>query len=145
MNSKKNIINELLVEVFNHIPSIEAEALRKRGVKLSMNEIHVLEAVKKTSEPTMTNISNRLRITVGTLTTSVNRLVQKGYLDRHRELEDKRKVMVSLTKSAVEILKIHDQFHKEMLDAMFKDMNLEEDELFLQSLEKLSEYFKRKY
>jgi len=42
-------------------------------------------------------------------------------------------------------LKIHDQFHKEMLDAMFKDMNLEEDELFLQSLEKLSEYFKRKY
>ena len=110
-----------------------------------MNEIHVLEAVKKTSEPTMTNISNRLRITVGTLTTSVNRLVQKGYLDRHRELEDKRKVMVSLTKSAVEILKIHDQFHKEMLDAMFKDMNLEEDELFLQSLEKLSEYFKRKY
>ena len=145
MESPKKIINELLVEVFNHILSIEAETLRNRGVKLSMNEIHVLEAVTKTSEPTMTNISQRLRVTVGTLTTAINRLVEKGYVKRQRELEDKRKVLVSLTKSAVEVLKLHDEFHEEMLDAVFKDMNLEEDELLLQSLEKLSEYFKRKY
>ena len=43
-----------------------------------MNEVHVLEAIEKTDEPTMTNIAKRLRITVGTLTTSMNRLVEKG-------------------------------------------------------------------
>ncbi len=134
MKSAKKKINELLVEVFNHILSIEGQTLRNRGIKLSMNEVHVLEAIMKTSAPTMTNIARRLRITVGTLTTSTNRLVEKGYTTRHREEEDKRKVIVSLTDKAIEVLKIHDQFHEEMLDAMFDDMKLDEDELLLQSL-----------
>ncbi len=145
MASPKKVINELLVEVFNHILSIEGESLRNKGIKLSMNEIHVLEAIKKTSEPTMTNIARRLRITIGTLTTSVNRLVEKGYATRYGEDEDKRKVFISLTKKANDVLQIHDNFHDEMLDALFSDMKLEEDELLLQSLENLSEYFKNKY
>lgn len=145
MESPKKVINELLVEVFNHILSIEGQTLRQRGVKLSMNEVHVLEAIQKTMKPSMTNIARRLRITVGTLTTSVNRLVEKGYATRYREEEDKRKVLVSLTNNAFKVLKIHEQFHNEMLDAVFADMNLEEDELLLQSLENISEFFKRKY
>lgn len=145
MESPKKVINELLVEVFNHILSIEGHTLRQRGVKLSMNEVHVLEAIQKTEEPAMTNIARRLRITVGTLTTSINRLVEKGYATRYREEEDKRKVLIALTKNAFEVLKIHEEFHNEMLDAVFADMNLEEDELLLQSLGNISEYFKRKY
>ena len=93
----------------------------------------------------MTNIAKRLRITVGTLTTSTNRLVEKGFANRRREEEDKRKVIVGLTSKAHDVLKIHDKFHDEMLDAVFADMKLEEDELLMQSLENLSEYFKNKY
>ncbi len=145
MESPKQVINELLVEVFNHILSIEGQTLRDRGVKLSMNEVHVLEAINKTKVPTMTNIAKRLRVTVGTLTTSTNRLVEKGFAKRHRENEDKRKVIVELTEEAFKVLAIHDQFHNEMLDAVFADMHLEEDEVLLQSLENLSDYFKKKY
>ncbi|MDC0558909.1 MarR family winged helix-turn-helix transcriptional regulator [Candidatus Izimaplasma bacterium] len=145
MDTPKEIINELLVEVFNHILSIEGEALRQRGVKLSMNEVHVLEAITKTEIPTMTNISRRLRITVGTLTTAMNRLVEKGYCKRHREKEDKRKVMITLTEKAIEALGIHNQFHDEMIDATIKDMNLDQDEVLLQSLKNISDYFKNKY
>lgn len=145
MKTAKQVINELLVEVFNHILSIEGETLRNKGITLSMNEVHVLEAISKTEEPTMTNIANRLRVTVGTLTTAMNRLVAKGYASRIREKEDKRKVIVSLTKKGQEVLDIHNQFHEEMLDATFADMKLDEDEVLLQSLENLSEYFKRKY
>ena len=145
MSAAKKVINELLVEVFNHILSIEGSKLKERGVTISMNEMHVLEAVQKTEEPAMSKIARRLRVTVGTLTTSINRLVEKGYVTRKREEEDKRKVIVSLTKKAEAALKIHDNFHEEMLDALFEDMNLEEDEVLLQSLENLSEYFKNKY
>ncbi len=145
MSTAKKVINELLVEVFNHILSIEGSKLKERGVKISMNEMHVLEAIQKTNDPAMSNIARRLRVTVGTLTTSVNRLVEKGYATRKREEEDKRKVMISLTNKAREALKIHEEFHEEMLDALFEDMNLAEDEVLLQSLENLSEYFKNKY
>lgn len=145
MSTAKKVINELLVEVFNHILSIEGSKLKERGVKISMNEMHVLEAIQKTDDPAMSNIARRLRVTVGTLTTSVNRLVEKGYATRKREEEDKRKVIISLTNKAREALKIHEEFHEEMLDALFEDMNLAEDEVLLQSLENLSEYFKNKY
>ncbi|MCD6482190.1 MAG: MarR family transcriptional regulator [Candidatus Izimaplasma sp.] len=145
MESPKKVINELLVEVFNHILSIEGQTLKKRGVKLSMNEVHVLEAIRETNVPTMTNIAKKLRITVGTLTTSINRLVEKGFAKRHREKLDRRKVIISLTNSAFNVLKIHDEFHDEMLDAVFADMNLKEDAVLLQSLENLSDYFKNKY
>jgi len=110
-----------------------------------MNEMHVLEAVKKTKDPSMSNIAGRLRVTVGTLTTSVNRLVEKGYATRKKDAEDKRKVIISLTDKALNSLRIHDEFHEEMLDALFSDMNIEEDEVLLQSLENLSLYFKNKY
>jgi len=145
MSKAKEVINELLVEVFNHILSIEASKLKESGIKISMNEMHVLEAVKKTSIPSMTNIAGRLRVTVGTLTTSVNRLVEKGYATRKRDKKDKRKVIISLTDKALSALKVHDKFHDEMLDAVFTDMNIEEDEVLLQSLENLSGYFKTKY
>lgn len=145
MDTPKEVINELLVEVFNHILSIEGQALKARGVKLSMNEIHVLEAITKTKEPTMTHLAQRLRVTVGTLTTAMNRLVEKGYCTRYREEEDKRKVLIALTKKAEDALVVHDAFHDEMIDSVIKDMNLEEDVALLQSLKNISEYFKNKY
>jgi len=145
MDTPKKVINELLVEVFNHILSIEAEALRNKGIKLSMNEIHVLEAIVKTEEPTMTHLARRLRVTVGTLTTAMNRLVEKGYCTRYREMEDKRKVLIALTQKAKEALDVHDKFHDEMIDATIRDMKLDEDEVLLQSLQNISTYFKNKY
>ncbi len=141
----KEVINELLVEVFNHILSIEQEHLRKQGVPLSMNEIHVLEAIKKSDEATMSNVAKRLRVTVGTLTTSINRLVDKGYCERYSQPGDRRKVFLRLTEKAEEVLRIHDAFHEEMITATLEDLKLEDNTVLIDSLEKLSAYFKEKY
>ena len=145
MRTSKSLINELLVEVFNHILSIEEETLRKRGIKLSMNEIHILEAIKNEIEPTMSNLARRLRVTTGTLTTNIDRLVAKNFVTRYQEESDRRKVLVKLTEPAYDILKEHDLFHNEMIDSLFLDMNLDEDELLIKSLENISSYFKTKY
>ena len=101
MSRAKNVINELLVEVFNHILSIEGQTLRERGVKLSMSEVHVLEAIKNSETKTMGDVAKRLRITLGTLTTSVDVLVRKKYVNRSRAKDDKRKVILQLTDSAL--------------------------------------------
>lgn len=145
MVSAKEVINELLVDVFNHILSIEAEVLRERGVKLSMTEVHVLEAIKNTSEPTMGNVASKLRITMGTLTTSINVLVRKNFVNRYRDENDRRKVYLELKESAIEVLRIHDDFHEEMVSSLLKDLDLEKDEILLKSLENISNYFKQRY
>jgi len=144
-NSPKELLNELLVEVFNHILTIEQQNLKDRGVKLSMNEVHVLEAIEKSEEPTMSNIAARLRVMVGTLTTSINRLVDKGYCERFGKEGDRRKVFIKLTDKARQVLSVHEDFHEEMIDAVIDDMKIEENALLIESLSKLSEYFKNKY
>jgi len=89
----REIINELLVEIFNRILAIEGQNLKDKGIKLSMSEVHVLEAIELSEEPIMSNIAKRLGITIGSLTTAINTLYQKGYVSRDRDAEDRRKVM----------------------------------------------------
>jgi len=143
--SPKEVINELLVDVFNHILSIEADILRQKGVRLSMTEVHVLEAVRNVETPTMGNVAHKLRVTLGTLTTSVNVLVKKGHIIRERDESDRRKVYLKLTDTAHHVLKIHDDFHDDMVDSLFKDLQLEKDEVLMKSLENISQYFKQRY
>jgi DNA-binding MarR family transcriptional regulator len=143
--SPKEVINELLVDVFNHILSIEADILKNRGVKISMTEVHVLEAIRNTQVPTMGNVAQKLRVTLGTLTTSVNVLVRKNYVSRYRDETDRRKVYLKLNETAHEVLKVHDEFHDEMISSMFKDLEPEKDEILMKSLENISQYFKKQY
>lgn len=145
MVSPKEVINELLVDVFNHILNIENDVLKKRGVKLSMTEVHVLEAIRNSEIPTMGSVAQRLRVTLGTLTTSVNVLVRKNYVYRYRDESDRRKVFLKLNESAIEVLKIHDNFHDEMIDSLFVNLDLDKDEVLLKSLENISKYFKQRY
>lgn len=120
MSEAKKLINELLVDIFNRILAIEGEELRKAGISLSMNEVHVLEAVQLVEEPSMTLIAQKLGITVGSLTTAVNTLYQKGYVSRYRLPDDRRKVLISLEDNALEVLKIHQVYHDKMIDAIFE-------------------------
>lgn len=145
MSRAKDVINELLVEVFNHILSIEGQTLRERGVKLSMSEVHVLEAIQNSETKTMGDVAKRLRITLGTLTTSIDVLVRKKYVTRSRAKDDKRKVILQLTDAGLDTLRIHDGFHDEMIESVMTDLELEKDEALVKSLENISIYFKSKY
>lgn len=143
LREARAVVNELLVDIFNRILAIEGESLKEKNVKLSMSEIHVLEAITKVEQPTMTNIANKLGITVGSLTVSVNTLYQKGYVSRERDPEDRRKVVVAVLPKAEEVLEKHNDFHNEMINSIFNDLKVEEDELLISSLKKLSSYFKQ--
>lgn len=145
MDTPKDVINDLLVEVFNNILSIENQSLKQKGIKLSMNEVHVLEAIEKTDNPSMTNLARRLRVTVGTLTTAMNKLVEKGFVERYSEPDDKRKVFIRLTDKSTPILEVHNQFHDEMISSIIEDMKLDHDDVLITSLTNIRDYFKKKY
>ncbi len=142
MQTTKEIINELLVEIFNRILTIEGEALKRQGIKLSMSEIHVLEAINNAKDPSMTSIAQKLGITVGSLTVAVNTLFQKGYIRRYHDEEDRRRVLIALEDKAFQVLRTHDEFHDKMIHAIFEDLKVEEDEVLVQSLRRVAGFFK---
>ncbi len=144
-NKAKEILNELLVDVFNHILDIERHQLKESGVELSITEVHVIEAISLVEECTMSAIAKKLRVTLGTLTTSMDKIIKKGYAYRFYDENDRRKVLIGLTKSGEAVLSKHKDFHDEMLDNLLLDTTVSEDEVLIKSLQNLKSYFKIKY
>ena len=145
MDRTRHTLNELLVGMFNYILYLEERNLKQKGVKLSMNEVHILESIQKASDNSMSHIAKRLMVTQGTLTTNVAKLVTKGYVERLRDPDDKRVVRLNIAEKAEEVLKVHEDFHHEMIDKTIGDLGLDENEVLIQSLENILEYFRQVY
>lgn len=145
-SSNKKILNELLVKTFNDILEIEQNSL-KEGIfsDLSITEIHTIDAIGMYKARTMTEVAVDLGITVGTLTTAINRLVKKEYVQRERAEEDRRSVMIALTKKGKLAYRVHEKFHQDMIEATIDGLSNEEEQILTKSLNKLNKFFKEKY
>lgn len=145
MNQTRHTLNELLVGMFNFILYIEEKNLKSKGVTLSMNDVHILENIKKASDNSMSHIARLLMITQGTLTTNVAKLIKKGFVVKYKDEDDKRITRLTLTEKANEVLNIHDEFHANMIDKAIGDLNLNENEVLNESLENILAYFREEY
>jgi DNA-binding MarR family transcriptional regulator len=137
----KKVLNELLVDLFYHILRLEEKNLKDNGVNLSMTEVHAIEAIKKVNFPSMSNVAKYLKVTVGTLTITINRLVRKGYVERYRNERDKRIIVLLLTEKGEEVFQIHEEFHERMVDSLLSDLNVNDDKNLIKSLKNLQEFF----
>ena len=145
MNDTRRTLNELLVNLFNNILAIEEANLQRQHVSLSMTEVHILEAIVKSESNMMSAVAKYLMITQGTLTVSVSKLEKKGYVERIKDESDRRNVRLMITDKAKDVLSVHDEFHKQMIDKIVNDLDIEEEQELLKSLVKVSEFFKESY
>ena len=86
-------LNEILVKLFRNITVIEERSLKRGEYKnVTVNDMHVIEAIGIGEPKNMTAVAKTLAVTTGTLTISVNSLVKKGLVERVRSEEDRRVV-----------------------------------------------------
>lgn len=138
----KRSINELLVNLFNHVMDMEGEAvITSQFQDITNNDMHIIEAIGIEEPRNMTAIANKMAVTVSTLTTNMNGLEKKGYIRRERSLEDKRVVYVLLTEKGKKAFYHHRDFHKKMIKAIVKDLTDDEMELLYRCLQNLNHFF----
>ena len=146
MSKSTVIINELLVELFNDVLQIEEQSLKDGPISdLSITEIHTLEAIGMYDQKSMSEVAQNLKITVGTLTTAINKRIKKEYVERKRIEEDRRVVLIKLTKKGKLAYRLHDKFHKDMVNTAVDGFNDKEEEVLIHSLTKINKFFKEKY
>ena len=69
----REVINDVLVHLFNEIMELEEQAIITEEYKdITNNDMHIIEAVGLGGNK-MSDIAAKLNITVGSLTTSMNR------------------------------------------------------------------------
>ena len=102
----REIINETLVHLFHEIQKLEEEAIITEDFKdLTNNDMHIIEAVGLEGG-NMSSIAAKLDITVGSLTTSMNSLVKKGYVEKIQSTTDRREYHLRPTQKYIDYYNI---------------------------------------
>lgn len=140
-------LNELLVDTFNSILKVEEKMIHSMGkYDLSISELHLLETVGKGNYEgkTISEIAKKLDITLPSVTIAVNKLVNKGYLEKKKSEEDARSVLIFLTEPGVKIDRMHQRFHEQMVSSIANTMDDDEKTVLINGISKLSQFFNQK-
>jgi len=145
-------LNSLLVETFRSILKVEEKSIKVMGIaNLSINELHMLEAIGKQSAPgaagsgaTISAIAQELGITLPSTTVMVNRLAQKGYVEKIKGQNDGRVVIVTLTRLGKKMDRAHRYFHRQMIRHIGLLLSDSEKEAFAKGVSRLDEFFRQK-
>ena len=136
-------INDVLVYLFRHIWDLESEAIITGEFEdITDNDMHIIEAIGLDQDRKMSDIAHAQKITLGSLTTSMNSLVKKNYVVRSRSEEDRRVVYVHLTEKGERAYHHHADFHKKMVEAVIEQLKEDEVPVLIKCLERLCVFFR---
>ena len=143
MDNAAEKINYILVNLINEVWVLEEKAIITDEFKdITNNDMHVIEAIGLGDGSNMSSVARKLNITVGSLTTAINHLVKKNYVERHRSEEDRRVVFIKLTENGVAAYEHHADYHRQMTSAVMEKLTDEEVPVLVKTLDALSDFFK---
>ena len=146
MDEFASALNDLLVNTFHDLLKLEEESLRRiSAFRLSINEMHLLEAIAKGKNAgrSITDIAKELSITLPSVTAAVNKLAKKGYVEKCKSEDDKRLVIAQLTPEGRRAEASHRFFHRSMVNSASKGLKEEEKAALLKGLYNLHAFFKQ--
>lgn len=115
-----------LNKLFDYHTGIEQRYVAASEFKdISVNDMHVIDAVGPKVQKSMSTVAKAVGVTVGTLTIAMNGLVKKGYVVRDRSEKDRRVVLVSLSAKGEAAYSFHQKFYEKMGMILKNDLNEE--------------------
>jgi DNA-binding MarR family transcriptional regulator len=142
MEDAGKVINSVLVNLVNEVWVQEGKAIITGEFQdITNNDMHIIEAIDLGEGNNMSVIAKKLNVTVGTLTTAINSLVKKNYVERRRSDEDRRVVYVKLTEKGIKAYKHHEDYHRQMTQAILGRLEEEEIPVLVKALEALKGFF----
>lgn len=113
------------------------------GEKLYPSEFHIIEAIGNKRGNKVTELSHKFHITKGAISQVVNKLQDKGFINKERNKNFGKEIILSLTpkgKKAFEIQnKIHKKMEKEFISYL-ESFSPEQVDSFVQIMSKIEEY-----
>jgi DNA-binding MarR family transcriptional regulator len=102
-------------------------------------QLIVLKEIYKSPGKKLSEISRQVSLSQATVTSILDRLEQQGFVERQRDITDKRKVNVLLNEKAQNILKTNPSLFQEEFSNRFEQLAEWEKSMILSSLQRLSE------
>ena len=130
--------------LYRQIGALEMQKIRQsHHTDLSSSELMILHAIAENGQPTMSELAADIHVTQGTLTVAVNRLVKKGYVERHRMQEDRRIIRTKLTRLGQTALSVDKTFREELAGWQQEALGEEEALHMSHMLEQFTAYLEK--
>lgn len=142
MEKELSKIHASMRTLFGLVHRLEDEAVKSSEFSdLSRAEIHAIMAIGTGRPKTMTHVANLLEISVSTLTTTINKLVKKGYVERLRDDKDRRIVKIALSEKGVAAANERDTFLEELLQGATAQVEPDKLRYFISAIDNVNQYF----
>jgi DNA-binding MarR family transcriptional regulator len=128
------ILNRIIVK-YGRLKS--KKHIYKSLTNLTLIDIDTILVIGCGEMKSMSNIAKELGVSFGTPTITIDRLIQKGYVERIRDEEDRRQVFIRLSKVGVEAYNTLIQLKCEATEKIFGILTIEERERLFAILGKI--------
>ena len=116
--------NDVFLKFFLYVKKLENAFLSRGEFKdLSISEIHTISRVGVKYSKTVSDLAVAMGVTVSTMTTGINRLLKKGYINKVRSKTDRRIIFVNLTSVGEKAFLAHEQFHEEVVNEVIEKID----------------------
>ncbi|TCZ77412.1 MarR family transcriptional regulator [Paenibacillus albiflavus] len=116
----ENVFNRVLKSLTNDW------AYNMQDLKITRTQYYVLEQLK-VSERTVSGLAELVGLTSGAITGIADKLIEAGYIERSRDITDRRIVKLVITEQGLSVLETLRMQRKEVVEKFFG--NLTEDEI----------------
>ncbi|ADD02297.1 MULTISPECIES: MarR family winged helix-turn-helix transcriptional regulator [Thermoanaerobacter] len=111
----------------------------QKDLTIGEQQVIIILSENKSNPMYMKDIALELGISPSTLTSIVDKLVEKGLVQRDSDLEDRRKIQISLTKKGQDLYKHLAMFREKILQPIFEKLSPQELETLKNILQKIKE------
>jgi len=106
---------------------------------LTTAQLLILQSIQNMGEVSIGEISKKISLSQATVTSILDRLVDKGLVYRERSTEDKRKVHAYLTEDAAALIKDAPAPLQERFTKQFRALNEWEQSMMISSLQRIAQ------
>jgi DNA-binding MarR family transcriptional regulator len=129
-------INQCWTDIYYHLHYQHEEPVTHQAVRL-------LQHLDVDGQATVGKLSRFLRVSHNTASEHVKRLIEKGWVEKKRSIEDERKVHAVITESGKNVLYRNTQLDEEKLSQLMNDLTQGEQTTIEKAFEILREGAKR--
>ncbi|MBP2057623.1 DNA-binding MarR family transcriptional regulator [Lactobacillus colini] len=141
MNDLYREISDALYNTYYGINRIEESELKKsRFSDLTVNEMHAIDAITMHDHLTVSQVAEKLHLSRATITSTVDRLANKGYAKRVRDEHDRRVVHIKLTKKGRLLCRAYRAYHNMMVKSFLQNLDKEELETIYHAFTNLEKF-----
>lgn len=137
-------LNDVLVNLFRDIMELEEQAIITQEYQdITNNDMHVIEAIGVGEPKNMSTIAKLLSVTVGSSDLAMNSLVKRVMMSGKRKRGSASGLYFSVGKRAAGHYRHHEEFHRQMIEAVLENLTEDETESLVKALAKLERWFRR--